>query len=89
MSNKLIFCSIFKKTEKYDIIEPIYKGGYFMDQIKIVIYVVLAIIALYIFIAKILGLRIVKSDEVGVIEKWWSFRGSLKNSIIALNGEAG
>lgn len=60
-----------------------------MDYILYAIYIVLAIIVAYILIFKILGLRIINSDEVGVIEKWWSFRGSLKNSIIALNGEAG
>lgn len=61
-----------------------------MDQINIIIIsVVAAIFIFYFFIAKVLGLRIIRSDEVGVIEKWWSFKGSLKNSIIALNGEAG
>lgn len=60
-----------------------------MDRIKIIIYFVAAILCFYFFIAKVLGLRIIRSDEVGVIEKWWSFKGSLKNSIIALNGEAG
>ncbi len=60
-----------------------------MDPIIIAIYAVAAIIVLYILIFKLFGLRIIKSDEVGVIEKWWSIKGSLKNSIIALNGEAG
>lgn len=60
-----------------------------MDTALIVLYAVLAVFAAYILIFKIFGLRIIGSDEVGVIEKWWSFRGSLKNSIIALNGEAG
>ncbi|MHB1484302.1 MAG: SPFH domain-containing protein [Saccharofermentanales bacterium] len=60
-----------------------------MDLIMIALYVVLAIFVIYLLIFKILGLRIINSNEVGVIEKWWSFKGSLKNSIIALNGEAG
>lgn len=47
------------------------------------------ILVLYLFIFKILGLRVIASNEVAVVEKWWSFKGSLKNSIIALNGEAG
>ena len=47
------------------------------------------LIAIYIMISKILGLRVIRSDEVAVVEKWWSVHGSLKNSIIALNGEAG
>ncbi|MBC7764849.1 MAG: flotillin family protein [Hyphomonadaceae bacterium] len=60
-----------------------------MDIVWVVTYIVLAIFVFYITIFKILGLRIINSDEVGVIEKWWSFKGSLKNAIIALNGEAG
>ncbi len=48
-----------------------------------------AIFALYLLIFVILGLRVISSDQVAVVEKWWSFKGSLKDSIIALNGEAG
>jgi len=48
-----------------------------------------AIFLLYMLIFVIFGLRVIASDEVAVIEKWWSFKGSLKDSIIALNGEAG
>lgn len=47
------------------------------------------VVALYLLIFVILGLRVISSDQVAVVEKWWSFRGSLKDSIIALNGEAG
>ncbi|HEX3039535.1 MAG TPA: SPFH domain-containing protein [Caproiciproducens sp.] len=43
----------------------------------------------YLVIFKILGLRVISSDEVAVVEKWWSMKGSLKDSIIALHGEAG
>lgn len=58
------------------------------------LYVLLGIIAgiivfLYLLIFQILGLRVINSNEVAVIEKWWSLKGSLKDSIIALNGEAG
>lgn len=59
---------------------------------ELVIYVLIAagiIFALYLIIFIILGLRVVSSDQVAVIEKWWSLKGSLKDSIIALNGEAG
>ncbi|QHQ61410.1 flotillin family protein [Anaerocolumna sedimenticola] len=51
--------------------------------------VVGGLLLLYLIIFKILGLRVIDSDEVAVIEKWWSMKGSLKDSIIALNGEAG
>lgn len=57
-------------------------------------YVLIGIIVgvvflLYLIIFQILGLRVIGSNEVAVIEKWWSPKGSLKDSIIALNGEAG
>ena len=60
-----------------------------MDPIQLAIIIVAGILFLYLFIFKILGLRVINSNEVAVIEKWWSFKGSLKDSIIALNGEAG
>ncbi len=47
------------------------------------------VIFAYLLIFKILGLRVIESNEVAVVEKWWSVHGSLKDSIIALNGEAG
>ena len=37
----------------------------------------------------LLGVRIIRSDRVGIVEKWWSPQGSLKDNIIALKGEAG
>jgi uncharacterized membrane protein YqiK len=46
-------------------------------------------LVLYLVIFKLLGLRVINSDEVAVVEKWWSMKGSLKDSIIALHGEAG
>lgn len=48
-----------------------------------------SLVFIYILIFKIFGLRVIRSDEVAVVEKWWSLKGSLKNAIIALNGEAG
>jgi uncharacterized membrane protein YqiK len=47
------------------------------------------IVLLYVLIFVILGLRVISSDQVAVVEKWWSLKGSLKDSIIALKGEAG
>lgn len=60
-----------------------------MNDYLPVIYVILGIVALYLLIFHIFGLRIIKSSEVAVVEKWWSIHGSLKNSIIALHKEAG
>lgn len=60
-----------------------------MDPFFILVSAVGGIIGLYLLIFKIFGLRVVGSDEVAVVEKWWSFKGSLKDDIIALHGEAG
>jgi uncharacterized membrane protein YqiK len=57
--------------------------------IHLILIVVGCLLALFLLLFVILGIRIIASDEVAVVEKWWSVRGSLKNSIIALNGEAG
>jgi uncharacterized membrane protein YqiK len=35
------------------------------------------------------GLRVIPNDRVGVVEKRWSPRGSIKSGLIALHGEAG
>jgi uncharacterized membrane protein YqiK len=51
--------------------------------------ILVAIVVFYVLIFKIFGLRVINSDEVAVVEQWWSVKGSLKNAIIALNGEAG
>ena len=37
----------------------------------------------------LLGFRVIRSDKVAVVEKWWSPKGSLKDAIISLHGEAG
>lgn len=37
-----------------------------------VIMVILGIIALYLLIFKVFGLTIIGTNEVGVVEKWWS-----------------
>ena len=43
----------------------------------------------FILLIKLIGIRIIPSDKAAVVEKWWSTKGSLKEQIIALNGEAG
>ena len=60
-----------------------------MNILVIGIGIVVGIFVLYFLIAKILGLRVINPNEVAVVEKWWSFKGSLKDSIISLHGEAG
>ena len=60
-----------------------------MGAILILLIAIVAVFVIWLLIFKIFGLRVIKSNEVAVVEKWWSPKGSLKNSIIALNGEAG
>lgn len=60
-----------------------------MSNFDLVLFIVGGIFLLYLLIFQILGLRIIKSNEVAVVEKWWSIHGSLKDSIIALHAEAG
>ncbi|MDF2632843.1 MAG: band 7 protein [Caproiciproducens sp.] len=55
----------------------------------VIVTIICIVLGLYLLIFKILGLRVIDSDEVAVVEKWWSMKGSLKDSIIALHGEAG
>ncbi len=56
---------------------------------EVLIYVLLGIVAVFLFFRVILGFRIIPNTKIAVVEKWWSPRGSLKEQIIALNGEAG
>ncbi|MCE5222081.1 MAG: flotillin family protein [Clostridium sp.] len=61
-------------------------GAFFIPAILVII----SLICLYVLIFKILGLRIIGTSEVGIVEKWWSPKGNLKDGkFIALNGEAG
>ena len=66
-----------------------YEGSVVMNNYVLVLFIVGGIFLLYLLIFQILGLRIIKSSEVAVVEKWWSIHGSLKDSIIALHAEAG
>jgi len=51
--------------------------------------VVLGALVAFLVLLWVVGLRIIASDKVGIVEKWWSPKGSLQSQIIALNGEAG
>lgn len=53
-----------------------------------VIYVLGGLIGLYLLIFKILGLRYISSDEVGIVEKWWS-KINNEGKFMPLNGGAG
>jgi uncharacterized membrane protein YqiK len=56
--------------------------------IGIVMWLLAGIVALLV-VMWVVGFRIVRSDRVGIVTKWWSPKGSLKDSILALEGEAG
>jgi uncharacterized membrane protein YqiK len=52
---------------------------------------IIAAIALVVIIIvfKLIGIRVIPSNKIGIVEKWWSSKGSLNEAIIALNKEAG
>lgn len=62
--------------------------GNISDYLRIAGIIIGALLCLW-FLLWIFGLRIIDNDKVGIVEKWWSSKGSLKEQIIALNGEAG
>ena len=47
------------------------------------------ILLVLILVWKLIGLRIIPNNKIGIVEKWWSTKGSLDEQIIALKGEAG
>ncbi len=53
-----------------------------------VVWAAIALLGL-VFVYKAIGVRVIRSDQVGIVEKWWSPKGSLKDSIIATGGQAG
>ncbi len=46
-------------------------------------------LALVLVLVALSGIRYIPNDRVGIVEKRWSFGGSLKSGFIALGGEAG
>lgn len=58
------------------------------DNLTLLIQIGIGLIA-FLFLMWILGIRIISSNKVAIVEKWWSTKGSLKEQIIALKGEAG
>src|SRR6266480_4592153 len=55
------------------------------------LYIILAVlIFLFIGALTVLGVRIIPNDRVGIVEKLWSFKGSVNEGrIMAFNGQAG
>ncbi len=51
-------------------------------------YIAIGVIGLAVLLY-LVGFRVIPNDKLGIVEKRWSFNGSLKSEIIALNKEAG
>lgn len=58
------------------------------ELVTLLIKIGIGVVAFF-FLIWIAGIKIIPNDKVAIIEKWWSGKGSLKEQIIALNGEAG
>ncbi|HSL94306.1 MAG TPA: SPFH domain-containing protein [Thermoleophilia bacterium] len=58
-------------------------------MVAILIDVAIVVVGLVILLYWIVGIRIIRPDRVGLVEKKWSSKGSLDKAILALNGEAG
>ena len=60
------------------------------EQLLILCGTVLVLLLLAAVLPRLLGMvRYISNNEVGIVEKVWSARGSVKSGLIALNGEAG
>lgn len=53
------------------------------------LFVLLGALALFVAVLVFTGIRFIPNNRIGIVEKRWSGRGSLKTGLIALNGEAG
>lgn len=59
------------------------------NTISILIYVGIGLVVLFLLLYGI-GFTSIGTDEVGIVEKWWSLKGSVpSDGLIALKGEAG
>lgn len=53
------------------------------------LFLVLKIAIGVVILLWLLGVIVIPSSKIGIVEKWWSPKGSLNEQIIALKGEAG
>jgi uncharacterized membrane protein YqiK len=53
------------------------------------IVVLVIVLLLLVFGVKLSGIRFIPNNRIGIVEKRWSGRGSIKGGLIALGGEAG
>lgn len=61
-----------------------------ISSIRVTSFVIpIAVVVLVILAFSLIGMRIIPNNKIAIVEKWWSSKGSLKEQILALNGEAG
>ncbi|MBU1094524.1 MAG: flotillin family protein [Firmicutes bacterium] len=60
-----------------------------MNPVLLALLIIVSSIVIVSLVLWVVGFRIIPNDRVGIIEKKWSFNGSLDSQIIALNKEAG
>jgi len=60
-----------------------------MNPVLLALLIIVSSIIAIGFVLWVVGFRVIPNDRVGIIEKKWSFNGSLDSQIIALNKEAG
>ena len=60
-----------------------------VSSVIVGVAIVVGILVLVWLVITLIGIRVIGSNQVGVVEKWWSTGGSLKDKIIAVEGEAG
>jgi len=58
-------------------------------MVQFLLSVVLPFLAVLVVFILLTGIRYIPNNRIGIIEKHWSTKGSLKKGFIALNGEAG
>ena len=58
-------------------------------MVQFLLSVVLPFLAVLVVFILLTGIRYIPNNRIGIIEKRWSAKGSLKKGFIALNGEAG
>ena len=66
-----------------------YLTSYLLDNNGWLIKFALTVIAIIIFLRVSGMVRYIPNDRIDILEKLWSFRGSLRSGFIALRGEAG
>jgi uncharacterized membrane protein YqiK len=58
-------------------------------MVQFLLSVILPFLAVLVVFILLTGIRFIPNNRIGIIEKRWSAKGSLKKGFIALNGEAG